>query len=164
MYYGLTNFYQNHRRYVKSRNDNQLRGVKQTKSTDDCDPFYMTKNDTVRYYYAPCGAIANSMFNGQSDFLTFVLIKHPVYVFQNCYVHATDISASFIIMMLSFVTVTWLLCCLGQIVCRRFSMPWSLIDLSWYFILSKNLVMLMTFEAVITFQIYLKYRCFWFVQ
>ena len=126
MYYGLTNFYQNHRRYVKSRNDNQLRGVKQSKSTDDCDPFYMTENDTTRYYYAPCGAIANSMFNGQSDLSNFVLIKHIVYVFQSGYVRATDISANFIIVMLLFVTVTWLLCYHGQIYCRPFSTPWSL--------------------------------------
>lgn len=26
MYYGLSNFYQNHRRYVKSRDDGQLNG------------------------------------------------------------------------------------------------------------------------------------------
>ena len=26
MYYGLSNFYQNHRRYVKSRDDSQLNG------------------------------------------------------------------------------------------------------------------------------------------
>lgn len=26
MYYGLSNFYQNHRRYVKSRDDRQLNG------------------------------------------------------------------------------------------------------------------------------------------
>lgn len=63
MYYGLTNFYQNHRRYVKSRNDDQLRGVKQTKASSDCDPFYTLENGTARYHYAPCGAIANSMFN-----------------------------------------------------------------------------------------------------
>ncbi|KAK2171806.1 hypothetical protein NP493_1025g01061 [Ridgeia piscesae] len=77
MYYGLTNFYQNHRRYVKSRNDNQLRGVKQSKSTDDCDPFYMTENDTTRYYYAPCGAIANSMFN---DTLKLNFVSHATLV------------------------------------------------------------------------------------
>lgn len=28
MYYGLSNFYQNHRRYVKSRDDSQLNGDK----------------------------------------------------------------------------------------------------------------------------------------
>jgi len=40
LYYQLENFYQNHRRYVKSRNDDQLRGLKVTKYADlvDCDP------------------------------------------------------------------------------------------------------------------------------
>lgn len=63
VYYGLTNFYQNHRRYVKSRDDNQLHGadVKKSGLSSDCSPY--TGNDS--YAYAPCGAIANSMFNGE---------------------------------------------------------------------------------------------------
>ena len=61
MYYSLTNFYQNHRRYVKSRDDNQLRGadVDLGGITTDCAPFI--GNVTA---FAPCGAIANSKFNG----------------------------------------------------------------------------------------------------
>ena len=41
MYYGLENFYQNHRRYVKSRDDAQLLGeVKSVDSiSDDCKPY-----------------------------------------------------------------------------------------------------------------------------
>ncbi|UJR07615.1 hypothetical protein I4U23_011904 [Adineta vaga] len=58
-YYGLINYYQNHRRYVKSRDDNQLLG-----STDavnnDCQPFQKSPNGSD---YTPCGAIANSKFN-----------------------------------------------------------------------------------------------------
>ena len=64
MYYGLSNFYQNHRRYVKSRDDNQLLGDTGHAAADltgDCQPF-KGYNDSVGY--APCGAIANSLFNG----------------------------------------------------------------------------------------------------
>lgn len=64
IYYGLSNFYQNHRRYVKSRDDKQLLGKVSTNINEvatDCGPFRAV-NETVPV--APCGAIANSMFNG----------------------------------------------------------------------------------------------------
>ncbi|KAL3313870.1 Cell cycle control protein 50A [Cichlidogyrus casuarinus] len=44
VYYGLTNFYQNHRRYVRSRDDNQLNGQDVTLSTS-CDPFRVLNVD-----------------------------------------------------------------------------------------------------------------------
>ena len=71
MYYGLSNFYQNHRRYVKSRDDKQLGGAEVTSEGDlngDCDPYvgYTDENETTPIPYAPCGAIANSLFNGGS--------------------------------------------------------------------------------------------------
>jgi len=60
MYYGLTNFYQNHRRYVKSRSEAQLLGKIETDvSTSDCAPFTMIGDKPI----VPCGAIANSLFN-----------------------------------------------------------------------------------------------------
>ncbi|KAM4772249.1 cell cycle control protein 50A [Rhinophrynus dorsalis] len=61
MYYGLSNFYQNHRRYVKSRDDSQLNGDKNslTNPSKECDPYRTNENKAI----APCGAIANSMFN-----------------------------------------------------------------------------------------------------
>lgn len=59
LYYGLDNFYQNHRRYVKSRDDNQLLGKEISSPSNDCNPFGMS-GDKI---YAPCGAIANSKFN-----------------------------------------------------------------------------------------------------
>ena len=64
MYYSLTNYYQNHRRYVKSRDDNQLRGedIGYYSLEGDCSPFLGNSSSSVAY--APCGAIANSMFNG----------------------------------------------------------------------------------------------------
>jgi len=65
MYYGLTNFYQNHRRYVKSRSEAQLLGKIDTKTIGgDCEPFAMGKNTAgVEKPIVPCGAIANSLFN-----------------------------------------------------------------------------------------------------
>jgi hypothetical protein len=62
-YYRLTNFYQNHRRYVKSVDIDQLKGT--AKSADDikagdCTPLNL--NSEGKPYY-PCGLIANSMFN-----------------------------------------------------------------------------------------------------
>jgi hypothetical protein len=62
-YYGLVNYYQNHRRYVKSRDDNQLLG-KTGEASDDCQPFQKSSDGSS---IAPCGAIANSKFN---DILT----------------------------------------------------------------------------------------------
>lgn len=59
LYYGLDNFYQNHRRYVKSRDDNQLLGKDVKSVSNDCNPFGSSDGNI----YAPCGAIANSMFN-----------------------------------------------------------------------------------------------------
>ncbi|TTT46705.1 Cell cycle control protein 50A [Bagarius yarrelli] len=61
MYYGLSNFYQNHRRYVKSRDDSQLNGDLSSLKvpSKECEPYRTVGNTPI----APCGAIANSMFN-----------------------------------------------------------------------------------------------------
>ncbi|KPP79885.1 transmembrane protein 30A-like [Scleropages formosus] len=61
MYYGLSNFYQNHRRYVKSRDDSQLNGDKASlrNPSKECEPYRSHDNKPI----APCGAIANSLFN-----------------------------------------------------------------------------------------------------
>lgn len=61
MYYALSNYYQNHRRYGKSRDDRQLNGVISalTNPATQCQPYDMNGNLPI----APCGAIANSMFN-----------------------------------------------------------------------------------------------------
>ena len=69
MYYGLSNFYQNHRRYVKSRDDHQLLGALGDVS-NECSPFDRVpvedpaRNTTAYKQVVPCGAIANSLFNG----------------------------------------------------------------------------------------------------
>jgi len=66
MYYGLTNFYQNHRRYVTSRDDAQLGGKEIKSDSDlggDCEPYQSFENGSIKIPYAPCGSIANSLFN-----------------------------------------------------------------------------------------------------
>ena len=60
LYYRLTNFYQNHRRYVKSISSSQLRGDAVPYSDlSNCEP--LIGNGSLPYY--PCGLIANSLFN-----------------------------------------------------------------------------------------------------
>jgi hypothetical protein len=61
LYYRLTNFYQNHRRYVKSVSASQLRGdaLPARQVDSECSPLGTT-GDLIYY---PCGLIANSMFN-----------------------------------------------------------------------------------------------------
>lgn len=56
-YYKLSNFYQNHRRYVKSRSDTQL--AAKGGDTSTCDP--LETDDQGKQYY-PCGLIAGSFF------------------------------------------------------------------------------------------------------
>ena len=86
MYYSLTNYYQNHRRYVKSRDDWQLRGEDVSYSglkSGDCAPF--VGNSTSDIQYAPCGAIANSMFNGDDSLLPLFMValcnRETIYIF-----------------------------------------------------------------------------------
>ncbi|CAK4073098.1 unnamed protein product [Aphanomyces euteiches] len=75
VYYQLDNFYQNHRRYVQSRSDSQLRALANPK-TDTCDGAKKITdykyNSTspldssavqAEYNLNPCGLIANSLFN-----------------------------------------------------------------------------------------------------
>lgn len=83
MYYGLSNYYQNHRRYVKSRDDNQLLGRLENPVSTDCMPFHKDNGVPI----APCGAIANSMFsdkftlyryNGKSNREEIQLLKNGI--------------------------------------------------------------------------------------
>ena len=63
LYYRLTNFYQNHRRYVKSIDTSQLSGSALSNGTiggSSCDPLKLAPNGKAYY---PCGLIANSLFN-----------------------------------------------------------------------------------------------------
>ncbi|XP_043717138.1 ALA-interacting subunit 5-like isoform X2 [Telopea speciosissima] len=65
VYYQLDNFYQNHRRYVKSRNDKQLRSKAYASETSTCAPEATTANGSA---IVPCGLIAWSLFNDTYGF------------------------------------------------------------------------------------------------
>ena len=77
VYYQINNFYQNHRRYVKSKSDDQLKGktvsLKSIKDSGDCDPVITNsemgvlesitgKNLDPDDVAVPCGLIAKSFF------------------------------------------------------------------------------------------------------
>jgi len=72
-YYQLTDFYQNHRRYVKSRSDPQLRGeldyTKSSPTTSSCEP--LEKDPESGKILYPCGLIANSFFNDTFNYPVF---------------------------------------------------------------------------------------------
>jgi hypothetical protein len=75
MYYRLTGFYQNHRKYVKSFDADQLKGVARTYnelSNGNCIDLAGPDDGSGRVYY-PCGLIANSIFN---DTISLTLIKN----------------------------------------------------------------------------------------
>ncbi|XP_030471557.1 ALA-interacting subunit 3-like [Syzygium oleosum] len=65
VYYQLDNFYQNHRRYVKSRSDQQLRDASSANDVSDCKPEDTTANGS---FIVPCGLIAWSLFNDTYSF------------------------------------------------------------------------------------------------
>lgn len=84
-YYQIDNFYQNHRRYVKSKSDQQLNGkyltIKQLENSGDCDPVItndkMNKSKNLKGENlnpsdpaVPCGLIAKSFFTD-----TFRLVR-----------------------------------------------------------------------------------------
>ena len=116
IYYGLVNFNQNHRRYVRSRDDAQLLGNLEMHrsnvfSDSNCSPYLTckTKEDCCSEHvdgnctkyveigtvFLPCGAIANSMFNDEISlwyedthfFLSWVDIGCYFYEFDYHYPH-----------------------------------------------------------------------------
>lgn len=77
-YYKLTNFYQNHRRYAKSYNTDQLFGravPASAISSSDCIPITTEIVDGVEKPYYPCGLAPNSVFN--DTFYSPVLLNVP---------------------------------------------------------------------------------------
>ncbi|KAL9262654.1 ALA-interacting subunit 1-like protein [Drosera capensis] len=79
IYYQLDNFYQNHRRYVKSRSDAQLRYNASADDVSACKPEDVANGNPI----VPCGLIAWSLFN---DTYQFTLGSN------NLTVNKTDIS------------------------------------------------------------------------
>ena len=70
LYYKMTNFFQNHRRYVKSIDLNQLKGQFVSfgsLESGDCKPITTVETPEGKKAYYPCGLIANSVFNGMSS-------------------------------------------------------------------------------------------------
>jgi len=79
LYYKLTNFFQNHRRYVKSVNTDQLHGSAVSASTlknGDCKPLAAIGDSP----FWPCGLVANSLFNDTFSNLTSVGTSNSTYV------------------------------------------------------------------------------------
>lgn len=64
IYYELDNYYQNHRRYVKSRSDKQLLYGLEYKDTGSCKPEESSNGLPI----VPCGLIAWSLFNDSYAF------------------------------------------------------------------------------------------------
>ncbi|XP_021299441.1 ALA-interacting subunit 3-like [Herrania umbratica] len=65
VYYQLDNFYQNHRRYVKSRSDSQLKNNNSQDDVSSCKP---EDNTVDGKPIVPCGLIAWSLFNDTFNF------------------------------------------------------------------------------------------------
>uniref|UniRef100_A0ACD5TEJ0 Uncharacterized protein n=1 Tax=Avena sativa TaxID=4498 RepID=A0ACD5TEJ0_AVESA len=92
VYYQLENYYQNHRRYVKSRSDQQLR------SKDYKDPVAVIKScdpeatSTDGALIVPCGLIAWSLFN---DTYAFSVNKKEVPVNKKNIAWASDKNSKF---------------------------------------------------------------------
>lgn len=93
LYYKLTNFFQNHRRYVKSVNTDQLRGKAVSfddLKNSDCKP--LATNGSIIIW--PCGLIANSYFNGGfpsvSTYLCVLNIQHSLDTFSPSLTPVTD--------------------------------------------------------------------------
>jgi len=69
VYYQLTRFYQNHRRYVTSRSDVQLQGeqISASEARSKCEPRAVCgkecPDDKIDKIYNPCGLVAWSVFN-----------------------------------------------------------------------------------------------------
>ncbi|XP_006655510.1 ALA-interacting subunit 1-like [Oryza brachyantha] len=89
VYYQLENFYQNHRRYVKSRSDKQLRDNESASVIKTCEPEGTSEGGAP---IVPCGLIAWSLFN---DTYTFSVNKKAVQVNKKNIAWGSDRSSKF---------------------------------------------------------------------
>ncbi|XP_071714627.1 ALA-interacting subunit 3-like [Rutidosis leptorrhynchoides] len=89
VYYQLENFYQNHRRFVKSRSDKQLRDPKAQNDTTSCYPEGQTADNKP---IVPCGLIAWSLFN---DTYKLSTRGNPITIDKNGIAWKSDTKAKF---------------------------------------------------------------------
>lgn len=75
VYYGINNFYQNHRRYLNSIDLQQLRGGFTRDPSADCRPESVRTDNGVPYL--PCGLIGNSWFNGELSEIVCTRVCFP---------------------------------------------------------------------------------------
>jgi hypothetical protein len=79
VFYEIHNFYQNHRRYIKSKSATQLAGdeISLNDAKTACEPVYTNKQMGVKFSWdskplneddvaSPCGLIAKSYFTGKT--------------------------------------------------------------------------------------------------
>ncbi|KAL8159625.1 hypothetical protein V2J09_001162 [Rumex salicifolius] len=90
IYYQLDNFHQNHRRYVKSRNANQLKSASKSNETTNCSPEDKTEDDGSPI--VPCGMVAWSLFN---DTYTFSIANSSLSVIKKGIAWASDVNHKF---------------------------------------------------------------------
>lgn len=98
VYYKLTKYYQNHRRYVRSRDDNQLKGDTVTQAEleeEDSCTYHVLEGPSgdPNSIVSPCGLIAWSVFND-----TFTLSKpggEPVIMNETSIAWDTDLEYKF---------------------------------------------------------------------
>ncbi|KAI1289704.1 Cell cycle control protein 50A [Halotydeus destructor] len=87
LYYSLTNYFQNHRRYVRSKDTDQLhKGRLKADPYEFCEPFDYVNGKPI----APCGIIANSIFN--DTFQLFLTYEDPFKPDAEVTLDMTDIS------------------------------------------------------------------------
>lgn len=67
VYYEITNFYQNHKRYVRSLDSQLMGGGPPGEGSSACDPKRSFENGTDDLEIFPCGLIASSLFNDTYD-------------------------------------------------------------------------------------------------
>eukprot|EP00742_Colponemidia_sp_Colp-10_P006224 GILJ01006668.1.p1 GENE.GILJ01006668.1~~GILJ01006668.1.p1 ORF type:complete len:372 (+),score=44.51 GILJ01006668.1:67-1182(+) len=91
-YYQVENFYQNHRRYMKSRSDAQLAGGNVNSASDiaDCDP--MITDDDGKLLN-PCGLVARSYFN--DTFALTTMKGARINISENNIAWASDVAHKF---------------------------------------------------------------------
>jgi hypothetical protein len=89
VYYELDNFYQNHRRYVKSVSSSQLQGTNVSDLSTDCKPEDYVNGLPI----TPCGLIAWSLFNDTFNFSTVSNV--PVHVNKNGIAWKSDVQKKF---------------------------------------------------------------------